>query len=505
MSVEERLDRPGPKRLLALDGGGVRSVITIEVLAEIERLAREAEGRGDDFVLADFFDYIGGTSTGAILAACLSMGMSVGRLRELFHSLAPSMFERAFILHRLRHMYSPDPLAARLREIFGAEITLGSEKLRTLLLLVATNAATNTTLPLTNNPRAKFNDPDRPDSNLKMPLWKVLRGSTAAPTYFPPELIEVGGRSVLLSDGGVSAYNNPSLLLLLMATLEPYRVGWHADEKELLLVSVGAGTRSTLSEETADVEAPQPGVANMLENAVIIPSALMQSAAAEQDILCRVLGNCLAGEPLDRELGNLFGVSGLTEKKLFTYLRYNVELTGAGLFGLGISSVNPEQVQRFDSVEHIAELQLIGRTLARSRVRPEHFEGFLGGEGPPGAPKRQGVVRSAESARPRPPQKLDVRIRQGEKFEREDWWEWWVWVEGADEELDKIDRVIYLLDRTFPNPIREVTDRESKFRLNSGGWGVFPIIATVVRKDGGKETLVHNLVLTYPDGTLNTR
>jgi hypothetical protein len=360
-------------------------------------------------------------------------------------------------------------------------------------------------LPLTNNPRSKFNDPERYDSNLRMPLWQLLRGSTAAPTYFPPEVIEIGGRTMLLSDGGISVYNNPSLLLLLMATLEPYRVGWHAEEKELLLVSVGAGTRSTLSEEATGAAPPPTAGASLIENAMIIPSALMQSAAAEQDMLCRVLGNCLAGEPLDRELGNLFGVRGLTEKKLFTYLRYNVELTGAGLLGLGISSVNPEQVQRSDSVEHIAELQLIGRTLARARVRPEHFEGFVGGEGTPGAPDAAGVARTAEPTRPQPPQKLDVRVRQGEKFEREDWWEWWVWVEGADEELDKIDRVVYLLDRTFPNPIREVTDRGSKFRLNAGGWGVFPIIATLVRKDGGQETLVHNLVLTYPDGTLNTR
>ena len=50
-------------------------MITVEVLAEIERTLRKMYGRGDDFVLADYFDYIAGTSTGAIIAAGLALGI----------------------------------------------------------------------------------------------------------------------------------------------------------------------------------------------------------------------------------------------------------------------------------------------------------------------------------------------------------------------------------------------------------------------------------------------
>jgi hypothetical protein len=71
MSYRDKLDKVGPRKLLALDGGGIRGVITLEVLTEIERQLQKKFGRGDDFVLADYFDYIGGTSTGAIIAACL--------------------------------------------------------------------------------------------------------------------------------------------------------------------------------------------------------------------------------------------------------------------------------------------------------------------------------------------------------------------------------------------------------------------------------------------------
>jgi hypothetical protein len=57
-----------PKRILTLDGGGTRGIISIAFLAEIERVLQAKLGRGDDFVLADYFDLIGGTRVGSMLA-----------------------------------------------------------------------------------------------------------------------------------------------------------------------------------------------------------------------------------------------------------------------------------------------------------------------------------------------------------------------------------------------------------------------------------------------------
>ena len=73
-----------------------------------------------------------------------------------------------------------------------------------------------------------------------------------------------------------------------------------------------------------------------LYNATSIPSALMFAALNEQDFLCRVFGKCLAGDPLDREVGDMIGKRGPVQPKLFTYLRYNAELTRAGLDELGL-------------------------------------------------------------------------------------------------------------------------------------------------------------------------
>ena len=53
-----RTQSPGPKKILALDGGGIRGMMTVEVLAEIENLLRQKLGRGTDFVLADYFDLV---------------------------------------------------------------------------------------------------------------------------------------------------------------------------------------------------------------------------------------------------------------------------------------------------------------------------------------------------------------------------------------------------------------------------------------------------------------
>jgi predicted acylesterase/phospholipase RssA len=76
MSLRDRIDRKGQKKLLAIDGGGIRGVLSLEVLQKIESLLKEQSGN-PQFVLADYFDYIAGTSTGGIIAAGLSIGMPV--------------------------------------------------------------------------------------------------------------------------------------------------------------------------------------------------------------------------------------------------------------------------------------------------------------------------------------------------------------------------------------------------------------------------------------------
>src|ERR1700761_9145563 len=85
-------DRPdGPKRILAIDGGGMRGALAVGILAKLEATLREKLGR-PNLVLSDYFDLIGGTSTGAIIAAGLALGRSADDLAELYRRLGPRVF-----------------------------------------------------------------------------------------------------------------------------------------------------------------------------------------------------------------------------------------------------------------------------------------------------------------------------------------------------------------------------------------------------------------------------
>jgi hypothetical protein len=294
------------------------------------------------------------------------------------------MFDKSSLLKRFRYKYEDDRLAKMLRDVLreesgeAADPTLGSAALRTLLLIVMRNATTDSPWPLSNNPDAKYNvrDPARDDCNLDLPLWQLVRASTAAPVYFPPEEVRVGKRSFLFVDGGVTTYNNPSFLLFLMATMGAYRLGWPVGPEKMLLVSVGTGTSPDANE---DLDA---GDMNLLYNAGSIPSALMYAALNEQDMLCRVFGECRFGAQLDREVGTLIDVPGGKPQglvpKLFTYARYNAELTRDGLQELRIDGIDPSHVQKLDSVKYVDELQQVGRAVA-AKVEPAHFAGFPAG------------------------------------------------------------------------------------------------------------------------------
>jgi hypothetical protein len=367
-----------PRRLLALDGGGIRGVLTLQVLARMEDVLRDRLGRGGDFRLCHFFDYFGGTSTGAIIAAGLARGMSARELSDFYMEAGPAMFDKSFILRRLRHLYESQPLREKLQQTFGADTTLFPEHLKSLLLVVTRNVSTDSPWPVSSNPFARYNLPGRADCNLCIPLWQLVRASTAAPVYFAPEVIQWDAKdpskTFVFEDGGLTPYNNPAFLLARMATLPEYGLGWATGERRLLLVSVGTG-----SAPKVDAAVYSSGK-TALTNAAEIPAALMYGAAVDQDVNCRTVGRCVHGAPVDRELGDLVPRDAegrpvpLSEDlgRRFLYARYNAELTAAWLSARGLGDVDASKVARLDSVEHIQDLVRVGRALAEE-VSPDHF------------------------------------------------------------------------------------------------------------------------------------
>ena len=384
MTLQQRIAALGPKKLLALDGGGIRGALTIEILADIEMKLQESRklcrklAPGAKFVLADYFDYVAGTSTGAIIATCISWGMTVAEIRSFYELNGESMFDRASFLKRIsQYKYDDEALANTLRRVFvddnGELAKLGSTRLKTLLMMVMRNASTDSPWWVSNNPEAKYNKPERRESkkgcNLDVPLWQLVRASTAAPVFFPPEHVLFGDKVFEFVDGGITPHNNPAFQLFIMATHEAYNLRWPSGDDKMLLVSIGTGS-------SPDTDVGFFGK-NYGYQATHLPSHLMYGVLNEQDMLCRVFGKCLAGQELDREVGTMIGTAGPINPKLFTYMRYNATLTRAGLDELGLHDISPENVGKLDSVESVGDLQRIGSAVAEQNVNIGDFNGFV--------------------------------------------------------------------------------------------------------------------------------
>src|SRR5713101_2330615 len=93
LTRDEHFQMPGPKRILALDGGGLRGMLTLGFVRQIERIIlRARHGSDPSFRLCHYFDLIAGTSTGAIIAAALATGMSVEDVIGHYQRLGREVF-----------------------------------------------------------------------------------------------------------------------------------------------------------------------------------------------------------------------------------------------------------------------------------------------------------------------------------------------------------------------------------------------------------------------------
>jgi len=382
------------KRILALDGGGIRGVFTLQILAKIEELFRKEQNK-PDLVLADVFDLIAGTSTGAIIAAFLSWKLPVREVEQLYIDHSPEMFAASPWTQQFKSKYKSKAIEQFFRERFTEKdgvtpALLGTEQLQKLLLIVMRNGSTGGNWPVSNNPKGIFNlrksKDGKPNSecNLDFPLWQLLRASTAAPTFFPPETIMLDNKPHLFMDGGMTPYNNPTLIAVLTATLPCYRIEWPAGRESLHVLSVGTGlARARMPDKAAsDV--------NLLDHIRYIAPALIGSIAMEQDFLCRVMGDCVHGAPCDFEIGALeMPTLFNAQEQKFTYARYDQPLdpthpkiksfldrqarSKQRWWKFFKSSHSSGEQMQLDDLKLIPLLQELGTEYADAHVREEHL------------------------------------------------------------------------------------------------------------------------------------
>jgi hypothetical protein len=362
----------GRKRILTLDGGGVRGALTIAFLEKLEAEIGAIEGRPTR--LGEWFDLIGGTSTGAILATGLALGYRAGELKDFYHRLGPKIFKRS----RLRVLgwqskFDFKPLMNELQSIIGAR-TLDSEDLLTGLCVVLKRFDTGSAWMVMNNPRSVYWETP-PDSafvgNRHMPLANLVRASTAAPGFFDPQLIEIikGEPPGAFVDGGLTPHNNPALLVLMAALLPAYGLKWALGPDKLTIVSVGTGSfRSTMASRAAT---------RLTALGLALRSLAGMIHESEQLVmtLMTYLGQSPVAWPINSEIGDL-GPLDPPGGPLFRFLRYDVKLETAWLrdqLGETVSDVELDRLRQMDDPAIMPTLDALGRKAAQTQVRREHL------------------------------------------------------------------------------------------------------------------------------------
>ncbi|SEB20051.1 patatin-like phospholipase family protein [Variovorax sp. YR216] len=369
----------GPKRILALDGGGLRGVLTLGMLREIETILRIGHDDDPEFRLGNYFDLIAGTSTGAIIAAGLSLGMTVDEVHGHYMDLGNLVFKRSLLRWgALRAKYDAADVRKALLAVFG-DRKLSSSDFRTGLLVVTKRLDTGSAWPITNNPKARYFERGTSSTTIPngdYPLWQVVRASTAAPYFFDPETIAIGRAADGLEavsgdfvDGGVSPSNNPALQALMTATMEGYRFGWQVGVDKMLVVSVGTGK--------AD---PAAGHANVIQatpaiHAVLSLKALMEDCADQVETLMQWLSSSPTARDIDREIGKCGPPLG--GQALCSYLRYNVQFEASWckeFLGESLSAQSIKGLEAMDEPKNIPELDRIGRLAGEKLVKAAHFD-----------------------------------------------------------------------------------------------------------------------------------
>ncbi len=370
--VTKRVLTSGPKRILALDGGGVRGALTLGFLERIESILKERYKK-KNLVLSDYFDLIGGTSTGAIIATLLARGCEVEEIKSLYLKLGKKIFSKKYnswavskTQYLLPAQFDSSILEKELTNYFK-EDKLGSAVLQTGLVIFTKRADTFSLYGFHNHPRNRYYE-----DNKNILLSDLLRASTAAPTYFTSkELTFENGDSGIFIDGGVSGVNNPALMLFLMATIKGYGYQWPKGKDNILLVSIGTGYHRP---KTLKKEKEKLLKRSILSWAPELPNLFMVDATEQNQMMLQYLSQSKRPLVINNEAGDLKN-DLLTQEPLLEYCRYNALLEKSNLETLRIykPKIEIENLRKLEGGENVDELYEIGVLQAEKIVRPSHF------------------------------------------------------------------------------------------------------------------------------------
>ncbi len=238
-------------RILSIDGGGIRGIIPATIIQYIEEKIIEITNNPNSRI-ADYFDFIAGTSTGGILTCFYLTPNAEKRIGantptskykasealEFYSKYGYSIFNKSKhnSLLGLRQLinatsYSPSSLES----IFLKEF--GNLKMNELL-----KPCIITTYNLSSKSSFFFSSVESDEKARDFYVRDVARSTSAAPTYFPPARIKnlANNQPMINIDGGVFA-NNPTLCAYAECRNQIFPQVNYPSAKEMLILSIGTG------------------------------------------------------------------------------------------------------------------------------------------------------------------------------------------------------------------------------------------------------------------------
>jgi patatin-like phospholipase/acyl hydrolase len=214
------------KRSLSIDGGGIRGIIPACTLVALEdQLGKPVR---------ECFDYLAGTSTGALIAASASAGLSARCILNIYAKRSGEIFTPPHPIADVErlvkgYMYDPDHIRKVLCDEFGAfkDWVLNDAPVRLLL----------TSKGVDNHPWYFVQDtPKNAKTTGNLGIIDCAVASASAPTYFSPWTMNIDGADTVLVDGGVGVTGNP----VYQACVEAFYYDQFAPA-DTLVVSLGTG------------------------------------------------------------------------------------------------------------------------------------------------------------------------------------------------------------------------------------------------------------------------